>query len=349
MIRYGKSCDNYLKYASGYFEIERNEVAVAHTDRVRELYLRQPLRTHCKMCESKLSGQKFALLGVNFVMCRTCGHVTGAHDDTESFCKEIYQEESSEHLARHYASEDKKDFQQRIDDLYKDKAAFLFNAIREQGDDPKTLSYADIGAGSGYFVGGMLACGAERVSGYEVSRAQIDLGNSMLGGDFLAYHALDNLVDVARQTTADVVTMIFVLEHVRQHREVLDALRANTNIKFLFIGVPVFGFSNFVEAAFPDSFARHNGGHTHFYTEHSIDWMCRNFGFQNIGEWWFGADAVDLVRSLSIHYKQRDDCKGAAAIWEDLAIPLIDPLQLAVDRKKLASEVHLVLKNSPVL
>ena len=344
MNRYGKPCREYLKYTAAYFDIAENESATTHTDRVRELYLRQPLRQHCKMCNEPISGTSFTSSNIGHFVCIACGHVNGAHDDTAEFCRQLYVGDDSGHLARHYASADKEAYFDRVRDIYAEKAKFLFQTIRDSGNRPEDLSYADLGAGSGYFVAALLDQGATKVSGYEVSVPQIDFGNKMLEGSHLCHHDPDELVELASKVEADVVTMVFVLEHVRQHGEVLNALRRNRHVRYLFIGVPVFGLSNFLEPAFPAVFARHTGGHTHFYTRESIAWMCQAYNFESIGEWWFGADIVDLVRSVSICLKQRKDCEGAAEVWEEMLMPLIDNLQLEVDRAHLASEVHLVLK-----
>lgn len=347
MIRYGKSSDLYVrKYLAPYLSVEGNDRAARHTDRVRDLYLAQPGRTHCKMCGEFLHGRKFSLNGVPHVECGTCGHVNGGNEDTKEYCAQLYQKETAEHYNRHYSSADREQFLVRVEEVYREKVAFLFDALREKGETPEAFRYADIGAGTGYFVGGLLSHGAQRVAGYDASEAQIAMGNDFLGGGHLHYMDLDAVVDLVVGLEAEVVTMIFALEHVRPHRQVLAAVRDNPRIRFFYFSVPMFGISNFLEATFPGVFARHTGfgTHTHHYTRRSIEWMCEAFGFEPVAEWWFGSDAVDILRSVHVRLQLQGDGDEAAALWMETFGPIRDSFQEVLDCARLTSELHMVVR-----
>ena len=55
----------------------------------------------------------------------------------------------------------------------------------------------------------------------------------------------------------------------------------------------------FLENSFPSVFPRQlSGGHTHLYTEKSLNYLAKKYNFKIIGEYWFGTDFPDLMRSL---------------------------------------------------
>lgn len=46
-----------------------------------------------------------------------------------------------------------------------------------------------------------------------------------------------------------------------------------------------------------ESFNRQlSGGHTHLYSKESINYFCKEFGFNIVGEWYFGTDVLDQFR-----------------------------------------------------
>ena len=119
----------------------------------------------------------------------------------------------------------------------------------------------------------------------------------------------------------------------------------NSNVRYLYISVPLFSPSVFFEMAFPGVFQRHlSGGHTHLFTERSIAWMCGEFGMTRVAEWWFGADMMDLFRAISVELCGGEGSGQSDALWREMFAPAIDDLQLALDKRRLASEVHMLLR-----
>lgn len=336
LIRYGKSAGPLIALKENFFR--DNEALCAASRRTALLYAAQPRRARCKCCDEALGDPSFAKAGIGYVLCGRCGHLNGAHEDTEEFCAALYTETGGASYAATYSAADRDAYKRRVDDIYFPKAAFLCDALSAR-HDPRRLAYADLGAGSGYFVAALREAGCQRVQGYEVSEAQAALAERNLGPGAVRVMAMDALVDTASSLDCDVVSMIGVLEHVREPRAVLDALRGNRRVSHLFISVPLFSPCVFLEMAFPQVFPRHlAGGHTHLYTERSLDWTCAEFGMRRAAEWWFGADMVDLFRAVSV------TLNGAAAPWTQMFGPAIDDVQLALDRRKLASEVHMLLE-----
>ena len=57
--------------------------------------------------------------------------------------------------------------------------------------------------------------------------------------------------------------------------------------------------TTFIENSFPNIFPRQlSGGHTHLYIEKSLNYLANKYNLKIIGEYWFGTDIPDLMRSL---------------------------------------------------
>ena len=181
--------------------------------------------------------------------------------------------------------------------------------------------------------------------GHEVSATQVALANDMAGEELVEMHALDETVALAGQLQANVVSLIGVLEHLQQPRQLLAALRSNPSVSYVYISVPLFSPSVFFELAFPEVMQRHlSGAHTHLYTESSLEWTCREFSLRRMAEWWFGSDIVDLYRGILIRLAQNEATAESAAIWQEMLKPAVDGMQESLDSRRLSSEVHMLLK-----
>lgn len=343
MIRFGKSASGLLAHKQDFFR--ENGALLEEGRRIAAIYCEQPRRTVCKCCGAGLGPPLFSKQGIDYVLCDNCGHLNGAHEDTDVFCASVYTGSGGADYAKTYSAADREAYRKRVRDIYLPKAEFLSDALNGLGCVPADLAYADFGAGSGYFVAAMRELGWRGAIGYEVSEVQAQLANSMIGGEAVQRHELDEVTALARRIDADVVSMVGVLEHLQAPRSMLGALRDNPRVRYLYISVPLFSPCVFFEMVFPDVFQRQlSAGHTHLFTESSLDWMCRDFGLQRMAEWWFGTDMVDLYRAISVELERRAELRSAAQCWSRLFAPAIDDLQLALDRRKLASEVHMLLR-----
>ena len=347
MILFGKPSGPLLKHKKDF--LTDNAALAARSDALSALYAAQPARSHCMNCDARLGPAEFVKHEIGYAVCSRCGQLNGVHRDTDSFCQAVYADDGGREYAQSYSAEDLQAFQGRMNDIYLPKVKFLFDALRAEGINPETVRYADLGAGSGYFVGTLEAAGARSVAGFEVSKHQVAMADTMLGPGKLTRHDLPQTEKIAGSVEAEVVSMIGVLEHLQHPQSVLAALAANNAVHTIFLSLPLFSPAVFFELVFPDIFPRHlSGGHTHLYTDESINWFCREFGFERSSEWWFGGDAADLYRSVTLRLEGSAETAGAAGRWSNWMLPLIDGLQLVLDEKKLASEVHLVLRKTAV-
>ena len=167
----------------------------------------------------------------------------------------------------------------------------------------------------------------------------------MAGKELLNIHKLEDTNKLLKETTAQVISMIGVLEHLQYPRQALEAINSNDNIEFLYISVPTFSLSVYLELLSPNIFHRHlSGAHTHLYNKESLDYLANEFNFNIIGEWWFGSDLVDLFRHLQVNMVQQDASQKATDMFAKKFIPVIDALQLELDKKDYSSEVHMLFQ-----
>lgn len=343
--QFGKSIAPLLRHKQEYFR--KNDALLENSHRIAVRYAEQPRRVACKNCSAApASSPRIVKQEIVYWMCATCGHVNGAYEDTATFGQETYTGHGATNYAANYTAVDRAAYEQRCADIYVPKARFLLDAIVKDGGGVIAPTFADFGAGSGYFVHALRTLGAD-VRGYEVSPDQVAHGNTMLGETLLERVAMCDIEALARDTPRSVVSLVGVLEHLERPTEVMRILGANPAVRHVFITVPLFSPTVFFETAFPKVHPRHLGGrHTHLYTDASLAWLARVGGFERYAEWWFGTDVADLYRSIHVTLTQQQQDPSAIALWEQIFLPIVDDLQLVLDRRKIASEVQLVLRKA---
>ncbi|CCQ73069.1 class I SAM-dependent methyltransferase [Magnetospira sp. QH-2] len=340
--RYGKASAEYLGQSAALSDPEQDRVMRHSKQRLLDIYRQQPLRTSCKVCGGPLPNGARENIPY-YLFCPACGHANGRFEDTQAYHDAYYGTgQGEDDVAQAYGAETAEAFGQRVADIYLPKAMFLRDVIVADGHDPAGMSCVDFGAGSGYFVEALHRAGFA-AKGYEVSAKQVDLGNRMMDRAALEQTDFAHTLDIVRTLEADILSMIFVLEHVRDHHRLLEAVRDNRRIKYFFFSVPLHGVTAFWEAVFPNVYARCTSGHNHLYTPQSLTWMAEKYGFREAGSWWFGADVTDLMRSVALGLHQRYGESDLTRRWTEAMLPMIDSLQRVMDERKLSSEVHMLL------
>jgi len=339
--RYGKSSEGILNVRQNFFV--ENETSLQLAKSQAEIYIAQPRRICCKLCKARLPDRAdFTKLSIPYVSCSHCSHLNGMHEDTDTFCRAVYLDES---YAAYYGSADAERYRYRTDAIYRPKADFLAETLAAEGHRLSGFSCADFGSGSGYMVAALVGAGCERTIGIEISPHQIAHAKQMAGADRFQLIDIADTLAAVRGLDADVVTIVGVLEHLQDQRAVLQALRDNPHVKYILLCVPLYGLCVFLEMAFPHIHPRHLiTDHTHLFTDQSLRWMEQTYGFERCAEWWFGSDMLDLYRQVLVTLSQNAETSRMTEEWTRRMRPLIDPMQLAIDRQHLASEVHLVLR-----
>lgn len=337
--RYGKKYSKELLKIKSAFYTE-NDRLVREAEAINVIYNEQPLRQGCKMCGHELKGMKcFSSHGVTYYYCEKCHHLNGAHEETAEFCEKIYVEED---YGKSYHEKDRIAFTQRTENIYLPKVDFLLENLEQDGMKKEDIHILDVGAGSGYFV----QAGLNRqidISGIEVSDKQVAFGNAMIGEEKLITVPVMKTQEAILNSKCNIVSMIGVLEHLVDFKEILAAIKANKNIQYMFFSVPLFSYTSIFETVFQKGYNRHMGAeHTHLFTLDSIHYMNKKYGFQEVAKWQFGTDIMDLYRLLSVYLeKDNEDLKG---IWDEFFLQCVDELQLILDKSNFCSEVHMLIK-----
>jgi len=339
--KYGKSIEGIIDIKASLFD--HNSELLLHAKKNARLYARNPKRVDCKNCGFSLSGESFYQLDVQYILCENCGHLCGEFQDTDQYCAEIYDDPDATYSSQ-YTDVDTAQIEQRLEVIYRPKCDFLFETLQEYGESPNLLTYCELGSGAGYFLKTLQEKNVKQYKGYEVSRASISFAEKLIGPGYIHPCSLLQNSELVRSTTSEVLVCLGVLEHLQNPREILSQIKLNPHIKYLYLVVPLFSPAVFLEAAFPSIAPRVlHSGHTHLYTNQSIAYMTKEFGLTPIAEWWFGTDIFDLFRSITTLLSSNlPESSLLTGKWREQFLPLVDDLQLVLDRTHWCSQIHLV-------
>jgi len=344
IARYGKSLKDIFSYKKTL--VEDNYKLLEEQNRFADIYKKQPKRTKCKCCKASLDkGKRFFSHDVEYAVCCVCGHVNGLHEETEEFCQYMYMDSGlneSVYKNSEKREEEVKLYEQRVADVYLPKAKFMLECLQRFEMSSNEIKNLDIGTGMGYFCSALDDLGIEAV-GVDMGKNLLEYGSQFLhtnNGARLETINGNSLEEVVRNTEANVISAIGVLEHLSDFHDVFKAIKINKNIKFLFMSVPTFGLANILEVISPNIYNRHlGGGHTHVFSASSIKYLCNLYNMEIVGKWSFGADIMDLYRICIVNCKQ-----DISNIINEKFMQVMDELQLVLDKNEFCSEIHLMLK-----
>ncbi len=337
IIKFSKPSVAVIRNKKSFFH--ENEKHLKHVQQVNKIYSQQPLRKNCKTCDELIGKVDIIVQNIEYSYCSNCGHFNGYYEDTIDFARSMYSKEEGKEYAKNYIE----NYDSRVEDIYLPKVKFLLEVLKNENDD-NNLSLTDVGCGGGHFV---KACENMNLSatGYDTNQELIKLGSSKLNSNKLIYEDMDKINSIIEFNDSKILSLVGVLEHVMKPLEVLEAF-SKSKSQYLYLQVPLFSFSVLLESMNPDIFPRQlNAGHTHLYTDQSINFLCKKFNFEKKGEWWFGTDMVDLYRHLQVKVESKNK-ELKDKLVKDLFGSLIDDVQNIFDKKKLCSGVNMVIKNN---
>jgi len=196
-----------------------------------------------------------------------------------------------------------------------------------------------------------MTCAMDRlgldVTGIEVSKVQVDYGNEMIGKNLLTATSIDDIIPTIKTTESSVLVFIYVLEHVTNLPEMLQAVKENKNIEYIFFSVPMFSLACVFEILFPDVYARQIGGggaHTHLFTDNSLNWIFKQFDFSCVSTWRFGADIMDLYRAIVLNLEKNECHSNFISDISTFFQEETDAFQMIVDKFGFASDIHVLAK-----
>lgn len=337
MIKYGKSNDILL---SKKISFQSNDKLVAIEKMNIEEYKKSLIRKDCINCQNSLQSVIFKRHDVQYFQCDVCGHINGEFQITSKFNNYLY---NSSAYDENYLEFDENVYLKRVEDIYLPKADFLLDALIDDNQTVQNLSFFDYGCGSGYFIHALKQKNINKISGSDVSKSQIELGNKMLYQYNPQTHIPlleSNSLDI-RTGSVDCLSLIGVLEHLESPNNFLHNIQ-NLDITYLYVLLPTFSLSDYLQISFPKVYERHLGsGHTHLYTENSIKYFFEKYNYQIISQWWFGGDIFDLFRSICTTLEKEN---GNTDIFTEYFTKMVDDLQIVLDKHHKCSEVHILLK-----
>ncbi len=337
--KYSKSSKFYFSTKSDFFE--NNKKLLALSLQRNKVYTNQPVRKKCKICSHNLHKNiDFNTHGVPYKFCTKCNHLNGNYDDTEEFVRELYISEGGDNYnVADYVDDN---FLKRCKDIYLPKIEFLLSSINTINN----LSILDVGCGAGYFVYSSLIKNIE-ATGVDVSKKLVEYGNhqinNLLSKEPLEFHGEEsNFYEAITDTSADVISAIGVIEHLRKPELFFQAFK-QSKANYLYYSVPMFSLSSIIENCFKELFPRQlSGGHTHLFTEESLKKMNDIIGIKSVAEWRFGVDMLDLYRGIGLILNKNGSSKKLMDIFDSNYLKSIDKMQNSLDESHFCSEIHLI-------
>lgn len=272
----------------------------------------------CYICSSKKSHKVASVFGLNYLMCEKCNHVyTDRRLDDEGLIK--YYTEDPDYFNNPYT---RKNILNLRDQIFKPKINFVKKFS-------KGKNWLDIGSGDGTAVSSAKSSGFN-ATGIEISKTgrtfakkhrKIDLFNGTLS-DFSEQN----------KTKWDIVSFFGVIEHIPDPVGVLK--EANKLLKkngLALIEVPNYEcFSTYFQklTKTPD---RHLTipGHIMLYTKKSAEYLFKKNGFQPIATWYYGMDAIELLKYMI----QLDKNFAKSELLEEL-LKKVNEIQYIFDSSK---------------
>lgn len=343
MRKYGKSYGDIAEIKKDF--LLDNAEYLGENMRMAEIYKKQPKRKECKLCGGVLEDSKdFLSHGIQYKICGRCGHINGAYQETADFTRSLYEESD---YGKNYHVETLQMYKERMKKIYIPKARFLKEVFEEEGINWKEQKCLDVGAGSGYFIGAMKEEGFE-ARGIEISLKQTEYGNKMLEGNYIAQTDETLIAECISTAEESIISFIGVLEHMRNLDEILCEISRNNNIRYIYFSVPMLSYSVMWEATHDTVFNLTLGGsHTHIFSNSSLEYLYKQYGWKILGEWFFGTDAADLFRSIMV-IMQNSGNTYLAELFRQQYNKILDDIQIIMDKNHFCSEVHVLVKKNNI-
>ena len=331
IIKFSKSYKNIINIKDDFYK--NNSLNLKNQLKISTQYKLNPKRKFCKNCNKRTLNKFIESFSIEYLLCSTCNQLNGKFQDTTSFAKKLYATENGKNYSKNYL----KDYSSRVKNIYIPKAIFLKKVIK------KNIKVMDIGCGGGHFLKALEKKNIKAI-GYETSKILSSLGNKKLKKNKIFNSEFNDIYQIVKDNKLyNTISLIEVLEHLTDPHKMLNAFK-KSKAEFLYISVPLFSLSVFLENSFKHIFPRQlSGGHTHLYTEKSLNFLAKKYNFEIIGEWWFGTDFPDLYRSLINSGKILDKKNYFKEINKKFVL-VLDELQTVLDKKKICSEVHMIFQ-----
>jgi len=211
--KYSKSSSPMLDIKKEFFD--SNDKLLKEAVETNELYSEQEPRLNCKNCEDPIGQEAFNSFGVSYSLCNNCGHLNGIYEDSEKFTQYLYSEKDGKNYKENYVN----NYEDRVRSIYMPKVVFLKDVVGK-------CKVNDVGCGAGHFLKACEDQGIEGV-GIDPNKSLVDIGRSQLRLNQIHVALLEEF-EWFIESSESVVSMIGVLEHLREPNKALEAFNRSS-------------------------------------------------------------------------------------------------------------------------
>jgi spore coat polysaccharide biosynthesis protein SpsF len=291
-------------------------------------------RRRCVCCLAPLDAARpFQRRGTDYLLCPACEHVQ---------TRLTAPGEAPVDFGAVYPPLDAQEFASRVERIYRPKLDWAMTGIAALGGPPpQERTWLELGCGHGFFLAALRDAGVRGFAGVDSCGELVDRANLALGEKRAALGPA-SLADAVRASDAQVLAAFFVLEHLPELPDFLDAVAAKPEGTVLVFSVPFFGLAAVLEDCSDRHFARSLDGwvHAQMFTEKSLRRCLELAGCEMAGQWMFGQDALDLGRMCALA-AQRYPAPLRQGVQNALT-RMADATQQGVDRAHFADARHVV-------
>ncbi len=291
-------------------------------------------RTRCVCCRAPVAeAGRFRRRGLEYLQCPDCGHVQTCLVPPAGLPVDF---------GTVYPPLDAQEYASRVARIYRPKLDWACEALAGlDGPAPLERRWLELGCGHGFFLAALREAGANRFAGVDSCRELVERASLALG-EGRASLSRCSLAETVRASDAEVFAAFFVLEHLDDLADFLEAVAQKPEGTVLVLAVPLFGLATVLEDCSDRFFARSLDGwvHSQLFTEASLARSLESAGCELVAEWVFGQDSLDLARLCALAAEDYPPALGREV--RQAAARMADPLQAAVDRARFADARHLV-------
>ncbi len=185
IIKFSKTYKNILGIKKDFYT--NNLSNLNNITKINNFYKKQPIRKNCKNCKSRNLKSFIKNFGIEYKICKNCGHINGQYQDTEKFAKKLYSMNKGKNYSNYYLS----DYDLRVKNIYAPKVDFLTKVIK------KKFRLMDIGCGAGHFI---KALENRKIfaTGYDTSKDLCELGKKKIKKNKIINTRLNDVYKIVR-------------------------------------------------------------------------------------------------------------------------------------------------------
>lgn len=291
----------------------------------------------CPICSGGSSTKFIKIYGYQYVECNSCGHIYCSTPVSESAISELYDGEAPNRGAQALVYLAPEIFSLRKIQIAEPKVAFVEQALLTNGLLNKGL-WVDVGCGTGE----ILSCAGDNswsTLGIECDIEEVNFVRSL--NIRVVHDSINQNNANVYLSSASVVTMINVLEHIRDPGSLLKMIVDNAPDATIALEVPrTPSLSSLVAQLFPKTAYRHiyPPDHLHIFTEQSLDLLLRQCNLERLGSWYFGQDLCDMLQNAGANSTRIN------MILYNSVVDAFSEMQIALDESHLSDSLFVVAR-----